>query len=366
MKKKFLCLLVFGVICFFINAGYASSNETGALLKIDCASLLDKVRITMVCDFTPSVSSFTLSNPERIIIDLLNTRASLDPKTIQVNLSPVIKIEANQWQEEPPITRVSIELDKRAEFNVNREIGMVVVDVETKQVRMPEPTITEPEKTISMFVKDADVVDLLRMIAMQFNLNIIITPDVKATITVRFTDIPLMSAIDALVRAADCNYITYESGIILIKPKGREIPGELDSRIYELDYAEATDVKEAIKRVLSARGVAEVVYRRVGDGGGSQRASAIIVTDYPEVLDRLQAVIAQLDQPSPQIAIEAKFIETSLSSEDMYGIDWSLRTALTPSIPKPNEFSIPLHVQELLLGKISLEQLSAALELLQT
>ncbi|MEO0076418.1 MAG: hypothetical protein ABIK19_01955, partial [candidate division WOR-3 bacterium] len=92
----------------------------------------------------------------------------------------------------------------------------------------------------------------------------------------------------------------------------------------------------------------------------------IIVTDYPEVLDRLQTVIAQLDQPSPQIAIEAKFIETSLSSEDMYGIDWSLRTALTPSIPKTNEFSIPVHVQELLFGKISLEQLSAALELLQT
>jgi len=168
------------------------------------------------------------------------------------------------------------------------------------------------------------------------------------------------------VRAADCNYITYESGIMLVKPKGREIPGELDSRIYELDNAEATDVKDAIKRVLSVRGVTEIVYRRVGEGGGSKRASAIIVTDYPEVLDQLQSIIAQLDQPPAQIAIEAKFIETSLTGEDMYGINWSLRTAVTPTIPQSGELALPIRLDELVLGKISFAQLSAALEIMQT
>jgi type IV pilus assembly protein PilQ len=243
---------------------------------------------------------------------------------------------------------------------------MIMIDIETKYLRTPEQALTEPEKIVSMFVKDADIVDLLRMLASQFHLNIILTPDVKGAITVRLTDVPLMNAIDALVRAADCNYITYESGIMLVKPKGREIPGELDSRIYELDNAEATDVKEAIKRVLSVRGVSEVVYRRVGEGGGSKRASALIVTDYPEVLDRLQVVIAQLDQPPAQIAIEAKFIETALTGEDMYGINWSLRTAVTPTVPTTGEMAIPIRLDELVLGKISFDQLSAALEIMQT
>ncbi len=367
MTKKILVIFIAVVLLNILPVNAQTpQSEMGAIKTVNSASLLDKIRVTIVCDFTPSVSVFTLSNPERIVVDFINTRPLVEQRDISVNLSPVMNIEISQWQEEPPISRVIINLDKRAEYNVIRETGMIIIDVETKQMRLPEQLITEPEKTISMFVKDADVVDLLRMIAMQFDLNIIVTPDVKSNITVRFSDIPLMSAIDALVRAADCNYINYESGIILIKPKGREIPGELDSRIYELDYAEALDVKEAIKRVLSARGVAEVVYRRVGQGGGSQRASAVIVTDYPEVLDRIRTVIAQLDQPVAQIAIEAKFIETTLSSDDMYGIAWSLRTAVTPIVPQTREMAIPLRFEELVLGKITLTQLSAALEVMQT
>jgi len=367
MTKKFLVIFVTAVLLNILPVNAQTpQSEMGAIKKVNCASLLNKIRVTIVCDFTPSVSVFALSNPERIVVDFIDTRPIVEQRDFSVNLSPVVNIHVSQWQEEPPISRVIIDLDKRAEYNVVRETGMIILDIETKQLRMPEQLTTEPEKTISMFVKDADVVDLLRMIAMQFNLNIIITPDVKASITVRLSDVPLMSAIDALVRAADCNYINYESGIMLIKPKGREIPGELDSRIFELDYAEAADVQAAIKRVLSARGVSEIVYRRVGAGGGSSRASALIVTDYPEVLDKVRVVIAQLDQPASQIAIEAKFIETTLTSEDMYGINWSLRTAVTPIVPKTGEMAIPLRFEELVLGKISLDQLSAALEVMQT
>lgn len=377
MIRKILVMLI-ALILFnilFVNPTLASQGETNtqtpsaervSLKTINCASLLDKTRITIVCDITPSVSVFTLSNPERIVIDFIDTRLALEQREFSVNLTPVMNIRVSQWQEEPPISRVTIDLDKRAEYEVIRETGMIIIDLSTKQLRMPEQPTTEPEKTVSMFVKDADIVDLLRMIAMQFQLNIIITPDVKGMITVRLSDVPLMGAIDALVRAADCNYITYETGIILVKPKGREIPGELDSRIFELDYAEATDIRDAIKRVLSTRGATEIVYRRVGSGGGSGRASALLVTDYPEVLDKVRALIAQLDQPTAQISIEAKFIETTLSAADIYGVNWALGTAVTPIIPTAGEMALPVRLGELVLGKISLDQLSASLNVIQT
>lgn len=368
MIKKILVMnIVLILISVFVASAQPASSDPIKLKKVNYASLLDKVRITIVCDATPSVSVVTLSSPERIVVDLMDTRLVTDIQDVEVNLMPVSNVHLSQWQEMPPIARVTIDLENRAVFEVKREQAIVIVDVDKKQIRPMELPMTEPEKTISMYVKDADIVDLLRMVAMQFNLNIIVTPDVKAAITVRLTDVPLMNAIDALVRAADCNYINYPSGIILVKPKGREIPGELDSRVFELDYSEATDIKEAVKRVLSTRGESEIVYRRVGEGGGSKRASALIVTDYPEVLDKVQAVIAQIDQPTTQVAIEAKFIETSLSGEDMYGINWSLRTAVTPEVPEAGkEMAIPLRLKELVLGKISFAQLSAALEIMQT
>ncbi|MBS4015438.1 MAG: AMIN domain-containing protein [Candidatus Latescibacteria bacterium] len=345
---------------------FAQLDQAKSVNTISYASLLDKVRITISCDGTPSVTAFTMSNPERIVLDLNDTRLMWEANKLAVPLTPVRMVEAEEWQAQPPITRITIELETRAAYKVLREQGMIIVDVETKQIRPMDMSMQDEEKTLSLYVKDADITDLLRMIATQFNMNIIITPDVKSVITVMLTDVPLMGAIDALVRAADCNYVTYESGIIMVKPKGREIPGELDSRIYELDYSEAPDIEKAIRRALSARGVSEVVYRRVGEGGNSKRASAIIVTDYPEVLDKLETVIAQLDRPIPQIAIEAKFIETTLTGDDMYGINWSLRSAVTASVPSLGDMALPIRYKELVLGKISFEQLSAALDIMQT
>ncbi len=371
IKKSFLMLV--GIYLAIFLPILVEANDVKSVKRITYASLLDKVRITISCEGTPSLTAFTLSNPERIVLDLNNTQLVAELTELSVPYLPVVKVYAEQWQMQPPITRVTIELDRRAQYQVLREYDMIIVDVETEKLRpMPITVEEQEEKRISLYVKDADIVDLLRMIANQFNLNIIVTPDVKSTITVMLTDVPLMNAIDVLVRAADCNYMTYESGIIMIKPKAREIPGELDSRVYELDYSEAADIEKAIKRALSARGVTEVVYRRVGDGNNSKRASAIIVTDYPEVLDKLETIIAQLDRPSPQIAIEAKFIETTLTGDDMYGINWSLRTAFTTEIPDLNkEMAIPvppppLYYKGLLLGKLSLAQLSAALEIMQT
>lgn len=363
--KKAMFLSVMIAILISLPAS-AQNGQLKSVKAISYASLLDKVRITISCDGTPSVSAFAMTNPERVIVDLNETQFLADNNKVMVNLMPVREVNAEQWQSQPSITRITVILDNRAEYKVLREEGMIIIEVDTKRTRPLDMLDTEDEKKVSLYVKDADVVDLLRMIAMQFNLNIIITPDVKSTITVRLTDVPLNGAIDALVRAADCNYITYGSEIILVKPKGREIPGELDSRVYELDYAEAPDIDKAIKRVLSSRGVSEVVYRRVGEGGDSKRASTIIVTDYPEVLDRLALVIAQLDQRTAQIAIEAKFIETTLTGDDMYGVDWSLRSAFTAAVPGSDDMAFPIRFKELILGKVSFAQLSAALEIMQT
>jgi type IV pilus assembly protein PilQ len=367
MKTKnyiWLAIIFLSIISAFTEL---SAQQIPVIIKDVAWDLLkDNVRITVVCDQTPQITSFTLTDPERIVIDFSNATTQLEKDAFFVNIAPVTKLSVEFHQENLFYTRLIITLSSRAEYMIWREANMVVIDINREKIRPPVAKGMLAEEVISIYVKDADVVDLLRMLAKQFGLNIIITPDVKAQITVMLNEVPLMQAIDVLVRAADCNYIKYPSGIILVKPKAREIPGELDSRIYELSYAEATDIEKAIRRALSARGEAEIVYRRVGEGGQSKRASAIIVTDYPEVLDKLQSIIAQLDKPAPQIAIEAKFIETSLTSDNMFGINWSLRTAITAAVPQRGEMAIPLKFQEFILGKLSFDQLALALEIMQT
>ncbi|MCS7258623.1 MAG: AMIN domain-containing protein [candidate division WOR-3 bacterium] len=363
IQKNILLLLAF---IFLLALSKVSGAELVTIKSVTWDLLKDYIRITVYCDNTPQITSFALSDPERIVVDFQNTNFYLEDTFILINTPPVLNAKLQLFQEEIGFrARLLVTLDRRAEYKVFREEKMVIVDIDLEKIRPKVAKEDVMQEKISIYVKDADVVDLLRMLSKQFGLNVIITPDVKASITVILNEVPLMQAIDVLVRAADCNYIKYESGIILIKPKAREIPGELESRIYELNYAEATDVEKAIKRALSARGEAEIVYRRVGEGGQSKRASAIIVTDYPEVLDKLQTIIAQLDKPTPQIAIEAKFIETTLTSDNMFGINWSLRTSVTAAVPSSGEMAIPIKFQEFILGKLNFSQLAAALEIMQ-
>jgi type II secretory pathway component GspD/PulD (secretin) len=236
----------------------------------------------------------------------------------------------------------------------------------------PEETEATPGsgQLVTMIVKDADVAAVLQLLANQFHLNILTTADVKGVVTFQFTDIPLQTALDVLVKSAACNYVR-SGDVLLVKPIKTDILGEMETRVFNLNFADASDVKAAITKLLSTKGQTEISYRRVGDGGSSKRSSVLLVTDYPEYMAGVERVIQELDQPVPQISIEAKFIETTLSSTDLYGVDWSLIVGAQGLVPvtkfKPGDHvAMPIHIGDLLVGKIDFGQLGAVLDILQT
>lgn len=235
------------------------------------------------------------------------------------------------------------------------------------------PDVIAPGQTVTMVVKDADVAAILGLLAKQFNLNLLTTSDVKATVSFQFTDVPVNTVLTVLTKAAGCNFIR-SGDVLVIKPLKSDMEGDLATKVYDFDYLEATDVKTAVDKMLSGKGKSEVSYRRVGDGGSSKRSSVLIVTDYPDDLTRIDAMIQQLDQPVPEIAIEAKFIETTLSSSDLYGINWNIEAGVNGVVP-PNPtvtpapgspIKGPVYFGGLMLGTLDLGRLSAILSLMQT
>jgi type II secretory pathway component GspD/PulD (secretin) len=227
------------------------------------------------------------------------------------------------------------------------------------------------EQLVTMVVKDADIASVLQLLASQFKLNLLTTADVKGVVTFQFTDVPLATALDVLVKAGGCNYVR-AGDVILVKPLKTDIVGETETRVFNLDYAEAADVKASVSKLVSTKGNVEISYRRVSDGGSSKRSSVLVVTDQPENLAQIERVIQDLDQPVPQVSIEAKFIETTLNSSDLYGIDWTVHVAAqakSPQLPpfkKDDPIQFPLVFNHLLLGRLDFGQMSAVLDLLQT
>jgi type IV pilus secretin PilQ/predicted competence protein len=344
------------------------AQEQVSVTDVAVDKLLEGVRVTVVCTGgNPNVSSFLSTDPPALVVDIMGATSKLKQDRIESAHYPVTSVTV-QPSEAAAGLRVTIRLREPVEHKVTVENGLVVVDLGTRPV--PRTVVSDREdpfagKRLTLYVKDADLIDVLRMIASQFNLNLLATQDVKSVITVRLSDVPLRMGLAALLKAGLCNMVEDKEGIIVVKPEKKAMYGETQSRVFDLDNIEAQDVVKILPKMLSPVGNADVGYRRVSSAGGSDRTSVIVVNDVPEALDQIAEFIAQIDRPIPQVTIEAKFVETTQSSEDRYGIEWTLKaSANTGDFDRSKDYGMPLVFNNMVLGKIDLSQFNATMELM--
>lgn len=364
MKKQLIFVgLVLGL------AAVAAAQQT-EIRDIAIDKLLEGVRVTVACGGEPNVSSFISEQPPAIVLDFMGGVSKLDRDRYESKFYPVSAVTVEPSKAATGV-RIAIRLRDLVDHRITRENGLVVVDLGLAPVPPPpKPMPGDPfvGKRLTLYVKDADISDVLRMIASQFDLNILVTQDVKSLVTVRLADVPLRTGLDALLKAGLCNMVQEKDGIMVVKPEKKEMYGEVVTRIFNLDYVEAADAAQAVARLLTENGNAEPGFRRVSEGSGSERTGVLIVTDVPQAIERIAMLIAEIDQPVPQIAIEAKFVETTRTTEDRFGIDWQIAASARSGggFDPTDEFAIPLVFNELLLGKVTLDQMRASLEILAT
>jgi len=345
------------------------AQEPVSVTDVAVDKLLDNVRVTIVCGGNPNVSSFIVNDPPALVVDMMGATSKLKQDKIASALYPVTGVTVEPSDAASGL-RVTIGLQDPVDHKVTVENGLVVVDLGLHPIA-PAPAMVNKDqfagKRLTLYVKDADLTDLIRMIASQFNLNILATQDVKSVVTVRLNDVPLRQGLDALLKAGLCNMVEDRQGIVVVKPEKKQMFGETEVRVFELNYAEAIDVVKIIPKMLSSIGNVDVGYRRVSDAGGSNRANTVVVTDIPEAVDRVAEFLVEYDRPLPQVMIEAKFVETTVNATDIYGIEWRLGLAANAGIPNVGEEnSIPLIFNNMMLGRITYSNLSAALDFLQT
>jgi type II secretory pathway component GspD/PulD (secretin) len=345
------------------------AQEPVSVTDVTVDKLLENVRVTIVCSGNPNVSSFVTNDPPALVVDIMGATSKLKQDRIKSAYYPVSDVTVESSDAASGL-RVTIGLRDPVDHKVTVENGLVVADLGLHPT-MPVPVMENKDqfsgKRLTLYVKDADLTDIIRMIASQFDLNILATQDVKSVVTVRLNDVPLRQGLDAVLKAGLCNMVEDKQGIIVVKPEKKQMFGETEVHVFELNYAEAIDVVKIVPKMLSSIGNVDVGYRRVADAGGSNRANMVVVTDIPEAVDRVAEFLASYDRPLPQVMIEAKFVETTMNASDVFGIEWQLGLAANAGIPNiGSENSLPLIFGNMVLGRIDYSQLSAALSLMQS
>ncbi|MEE8557149.1 MAG: type IV pilus secretin PilQ [Myxococcota bacterium] len=194
----------------------------------------------------------------------------------------------------------------------------------------------DPEKKyegrrISLDFKDADIGNILRLIADVSDLNIIAGEDVSGTVTIRLVDVPWDQALDVILmtkglgfmrigkvlRIAPLKDLKKEEEDRLQERRAREKLEDLVLKLQPVSYANVKDVASLIKKLLSPRGTVNV----------DKRTSTLIIKDISSVINEATALVKAIDTQTPQVLIEAKIVEASLtfsrSLGAQFGFGWN-------------------------------------------
>ena len=200
----------------------------------------------------------------------------------------------------------------------------------------PEVSVTD-YGTVDLAVQDTDLAQVLEMLSIQGRKNIITSRNVSATVSANLYDVTFYEALDAILTVNGYGYVEEGNFIyVLTQEELSEMQAATrrrESRIFELQYLSASDASEFIAPLLSeagrsaSRGDVQAGYTTsTSDGGADSYAytAKIVVNDYPENLEDIANLLAELDTPPDQVLIEATILQTTLDESNAYGVDFSV------------------------------------------
>jgi len=209
--------------------------------------------------------------------------------------------------------------------------------------------LTEPQsftgEKISLDFQDADINDILRLIAEVGKVNVIAGGDVQGKITTRMMDVPWDQALDVILKI---NGLAQErsGNIIRVAPLEKftnerkerlqaqrtEVDAEpLVTHIVPANYARAKDLRPNLEKLLSKPRGTMII---------DDRTNTMIITDIQKSLDDVLALLEKLDRPTPQVMIEARIVESTRTFSRELGVQLGLAYSQITDRTFPNRIDI--------------------------
>ncbi|MEQ1765608.1 MAG: type IV pilus secretin PilQ, partial [Pyrinomonadaceae bacterium] len=211
---------------------------------------------------------------------------------------------------------------------------------------------------INLNVVNADVRDILNYVTEQYGVNFVIDKSVKQVpVTVNVSDVPWNIALDSILRAqelgiqvngpilrvADQKILATEGEIVRQANDTKLDASPLYTEFIRLNYARASGAMERgsstsgtpagsgggaspSSGASGGQGLLPIIAKRLSRRGSIEtdgRSNSIIVTDVRENIDAIRQLVAILDQPEPQVEIEARIVVASRSFSRDIGVQLS-------------------------------------------
>lgn len=184
-------------------------------------------------------------------------------------------------------------------------------------------------RRISLDFQQADISNVLRLIAEVSGFNIVVGEGVKSKVTMKLVSVPWDQALDMIlkmnglgkIRQGNILWVDSLSNIARqedeeARAKDAKIKAEeLVDRVFYVRNLQAQELMTALRQNLSTRGVMQI----------SQGTNALVVRDTESKMNVLKQLIDGLDLAVPQVQIEARIVQADTTYSRSLGVQWGVQ-----------------------------------------
>ncbi|MBF0498966.1 MAG: hypothetical protein HQM09_02435 [Candidatus Riflebacteria bacterium] len=178
-----------------------------------------------------------------------------------------------------------------------------------------QPPVVHAEDNISLDFRDADIRDIIKIIATKSGTNIIAEKGVRGNVTVRLNDVYYEEAMNLIAKTngfavrkiGNTWVLADEAKLVQSFEKGLTVTKRLQ-------YAKAADVSKIITSAI----------KKDIKVATDDRINAVIVSGSKDMLDEVKKLIETVDTPVHQVMIESKIVEVSTEGARNLGFDWQM------------------------------------------
>lgn len=337
-------------------------GSSGLQLHLGDHALVAAADASPTPDQTVEASSPIEPTPESTVV--AEVSPSSEPAVEVVTSSPQPAASTTVASVEPVAERPAVVLAPPA-----REVALFeALDVPQDDTPMPASSAGAPNyaalevgeldtkytgEPINFSLRDADIREVLRTFAKLSGLNVIVQPGVTGSVTVQFEQVPWDQALEQILKINNLWY-ELEGNIMRIAPRdtlNQEAAAEAERRkSIEL----SVPLRTIVKRVSYAEANTVASLLRSGGQGGllSQRGSVtvdartntLIIKELPSFMDSVLAIIEEIDEPEPQVLIEARIVETTKRTSRSLGIAWGFEAESSAALGNTTGLDFPNNV----------------------
>jgi type IV pilus assembly protein PilQ len=184
-------------------------------------------------------------------------------------------------------------------------------------------------RRISLDFQQADISNVLRLIAEVSGFNMVVGEGVKSKVTMKLVSVPWDQALDMILKMnglgkiRQSNILWIDSLANIAKQQNEEAQAkdaktkaeELVDRVFYIRHLPAMELMTALRQYLSPRGLMQM----------SLGTNALIVRDTESKIGVMKQLVDGLDLEVPQVQIEARIVQADTTYSRSLGVQWGIQ-----------------------------------------